>query len=141
MARTTRTCDAVDPGRRAAFWAAVTGRQLAESTPDVALLTSATEPVRLLVLKVAEGKTGNNRLPRDGHAADRAAEGARLCSLGATAHATHQEYGLTWTVITDPEGTACCIVQTGPDPLVPWEHRSAADTRCQGVGRLCDRAS
>ena len=112
MARTTMTCDAVDPGRLAAFGAAVTGRPLAESTPDVALLTSAPEPVRLLLLKGAEGKTGNNRLHRDVHAADRAAEVVRLCSLGATAHATPQEYGLTWTVITDPEGNACCIVQT-----------------------------
>ena len=112
MELTTMTFDAVDPGRLAAFWAAVTGRQLAESTPDVALLTSATEPVRLLLLKVAEGKTGKNRLPLDCHAADRAAEVARLCSLGATAHATPQEYGLTWTVITDPEGNEFCIVQT-----------------------------
>jgi len=56
MERTTITFDAIDPGRLAAFWAAATGRQLAESTPDAASLTSATDPVRLLFLKVPEGK-------------------------------------------------------------------------------------
>ena len=39
MALTNITFDAVDPGRLAAFWAAVTGRQVAEATPDVVLLT------------------------------------------------------------------------------------------------------
>ena len=56
MELTTITFDALDPGRLTAFWAAVTGRQLAESTPDVAILTSATEPVRLLFLKDPRGR-------------------------------------------------------------------------------------
>jgi Glyoxalase-like domain len=59
MELTNITFDAVDPGRLAAFWAAATGRQLAESTPDVAVLTSATEPVRLLA---ASGKFESERL-------------------------------------------------------------------------------
>ena len=111
MELTNITFDAVDPGRLAAFWAAVTGRQLAECTADVALLTSATEPVRLLFLKVSDGKTAKNRMHLDFHAADRAAEVARVRGLGATEHATHQEYGMTWTVMTDPEGNEFCIVQ------------------------------
>lgn len=111
MELTNITFDAVDPGRLAAFWAAVTGRQLAESTADVALLTSATEPVRLLFLKVSDGKTAKNRMHLDFHAADRAAEVARVRGLGATEYATHQEYGMTWTVMTDPEGNEFCIVQ------------------------------
>jgi predicted enzyme related to lactoylglutathione lyase len=111
MELTNITFDAVDPERLAAFWAAVTGRQLAEATSDVALLTSATEPVRLLFLKVPDGKTGKNRMHLDFQAADRAAEVARVRALGATEHATHQEHGLTWTVMTDPEGNEFCIVQ------------------------------
>ena len=43
MELTNITFDARDPGRLAACWAAVTGRQVAESTPDVAILRSATE--------------------------------------------------------------------------------------------------
>ena len=111
MELTNITFDAIDPGRLAAFWAAVTGRQMAESTPDVAVLTSATEPVRLLFLKVPEGKTGKNRMHLDFQAANRAIEVARLRELGATEHDTHQEHGMTWTVMTDPEGNEFCIVQ------------------------------
>ena len=111
MELTNITFDALDPGRLAAFWAAATGRQLAESTPDVAVLTSATESIRLLFLKVPEGKTGKNRMHLDFHATDRAAEVVRVRALGAMEHATHQEYGLTWTVMTDPEGNEFCIVQ------------------------------
>lgn len=111
MELTNITFDAVDPGRLAAFWAAATGRQLAESTPDVALLTSATDPVRLLFLKVSDSKTVKNRMHLDFQAADRAAEVARLRGLGATEHDTHQDHGMTWTVMTDPEGNEFCIVQ------------------------------
>jgi len=111
MERTTITFDAIDPGRLAAFWAAATGRQLAESTPDAASLTSATDPVRLLFLKVPEGKTGKNRMHLDFQAADRIAEVARLRGLCATEYDTHQEHGMTWTVMTDPEGNEFCIVQ------------------------------
>ena len=111
MERTNITFDVVDPERLAAFWVAATGRRLAEATPDVALLTSATEPVRLLFLKVAEGKAVKNRMHLDFQAADRIAEVARLRGLGATEYATHQEHGMIWTVMTDPEGNEFCIVQ------------------------------
>ena len=47
----------------------------------------------------------------DFQAADRAAEVVRVRGLGATEHATHQDFGLTWTVMTDPEGNEFCIVQ------------------------------
>jgi len=111
MHLTNITFDAVDPGRLAAFWAAVTGRQVAEVTPDVALLTSATDPVRLLFLRVPDAKTVKNRMHLDFQAADRATEVTRVRDLGATEHATHQEYGMIWTVMTDPEGNEFCIVQ------------------------------
>jgi predicted enzyme related to lactoylglutathione lyase len=60
---------------------------------------------------VSDGKTAKNRMHLDFHAADRAAEVVRVRGLGATEHATHQEYGMTWTVMTDPEGNEFCIVQ------------------------------
>ena len=111
MELTNITFDAVDPARLAAFWAAATGRRLAEATSDVALLTSATDPVRLLFLKVSEGKSVKNRMHLDFQAANRGVEVARLRGLGATEHATHQDHGMTWTVMTDPEGNEFCIVQ------------------------------
>jgi predicted enzyme related to lactoylglutathione lyase len=105
------TFDASDPVRLATFWAAATGWQLTESTPDVALLTSAAHPIRLLFLKVAESKTTKNRMHVDFRTADRAAEVSRLERLGATAHATHHEHGIIWTVMTDPEGNEFCVAQ------------------------------
>ena len=56
--------------------------------------------MRPMFLKVPEGKTVKNRMHLDFQAADRAAEVARVRGLGATEHATHQDYGLTWTVMT-----------------------------------------
>jgi Glyoxalase-like domain len=47
----------------------------------------------------------------DFQAANRAIKVARLRGLGATEHDTHQEHGMTWTVMTDPEGNEFCIVQ------------------------------
>ena len=100
------TFDTVDPGAACRVLGGATERQLAESTPDVALQTSATDPVRLLFLKVSDRKAVKNRMHLDFQAADRAAEVARLRGLGATEHDTHQEHGMTWTVMTDPEGTS-----------------------------------
>lgn len=105
------TFDATDPVRLATFWAAVTGRHLAESSPEFAMLTSTTEPWRMLFLKVPEGKTAKNRLHLDWHTADRTAEVARLVGLGATEYTTHHEYGIVWTVMSDPEGNEFCVAQ------------------------------
>ena len=65
--------------------------------------------MRLLFLKVPEGKSVKNRMHLDFHTADRAAEVVRLVRLGATAHDTHHEYGIEWTVMTDPEGNEFCV--------------------------------
>ena len=105
------TFDTVDPGRLAAFWAARRSGSLPSPRPTSLFLTSATDPVRLLFLKVSDRKAVKNRMHLDFQAADRAAEVARLRGLGATEHDTHQEHGMTWTVMTDPEGNEFCIVQ------------------------------
>jgi ribulose-5-phosphate 4-epimerase/fuculose-1-phosphate aldolase len=107
------TFDALEPVRLATFWAAATGRELTELTPDIVVLTAVNDPVRLLFLKVSEVKTAKNRMHLDFHTADRAAEVTRLLSLGATAYDTHHEYGLAWTVLTDPEGNEFCVAQEG----------------------------
>jgi hypothetical protein len=107
------TFDARDPVRLATFWASATGRELAEPTPGVVILTAANDPVRLLFLQVREEKAAKNRMHLDFHTADRAADVARLLSLGATVHDTHHEYGMEWTVLSDPEGNEFCVVQEG----------------------------
>lgn len=105
------TIDAAEPLRLARFWAEATGRRLGESSAEFAFLVSETEPWRMLFLKVPEGKVAKNRLHLDFHSHDRAAEVSRLVALGATQHATHDEYGIVWTVMSDPEGNEFCVAQ------------------------------
>jgi hypothetical protein len=74
---------------------------------------------RLFFQRVPEGKTAKNRVHLDVHATlgvepdqvDERREGAvhRLESLGATRVEEHSEMGLTWVVMTDPEGNEFCV--------------------------------
>jgi hypothetical protein len=54
--------------------------------------------------QVPESKTAKNRLHLDVIAQDLEAEIARLVEPGATHVADREEYGYTWTLMTDPEG-------------------------------------
>jgi predicted enzyme related to lactoylglutathione lyase len=105
------TFDAADPQRLAAFWAEATGQAIEHAEPYVAMLATNEGGVRLLFLKVPEGRQGKNRMHVDFRASDRAAEVARLVELGATEGDSHNEFGLTWTVMQDPEGNEFCVVQ------------------------------
>ena len=105
------TFDAEDPQRLAGFWSKATGRTVAQSTPHFALLTSEQDSLKMLFLKVPEGKTAKSRMHVDFRSSDREAEVARLVSLGATRHDTHREFGIEWTVMTDPEGNEFCVAQ------------------------------
>jgi Glyoxalase-like domain len=74
---------------------------------------------RLFFQKVPEDKTAKNRVHLDVHATlgtdqeqvdeRRDEEVRRLESLGATRHDEHSEMGLTWVVMTDPEGNEFCV--------------------------------
>src|SRR5581483_11290284 len=103
------TFDAADPPRLAAFWAEATGRTVERSEPYFAMLAADASGARMLFLKVPENKTGKNRMHVDFRAGDRAAEIARLVGLGATEGETHQERGVNWTVMADPEGNEFCV--------------------------------
>jgi len=58
----------------------------------------------LMFLAVPEPRQGKNRLHLDLVADDLAAEVERAVTLGATKVADFDEYGATWTTLTDPEG-------------------------------------
>jgi hypothetical protein len=103
------TFDADNPARLAEFWAAATGRTITDSSDFHAVLTDPDSPVAFLIAKVPEGKTAKNRMHLDFGTEDRAAEVARLVSLGATEHETHDLYGFNWTVMRDPEGNEFCV--------------------------------
>lgn len=74
---------------------------------------------RLFFQQVPEGKTVKNRvhldvratvgLEPDQTAERRDEEVRRLESLGATRHDERTEMGLTWVVMTDPEGNEFCV--------------------------------
>ena len=107
----TVTFDAADPARLAAFWAEATGRKIEHSTESFAMLAADETNVRMLFLKVPEQKTTKNRVHVDFGVPDREAEVARLVGLGATRHDTHTQWGIEWTVMTDPEGNEFCVAK------------------------------
>jgi hypothetical protein len=61
--------------------------------------------------QVPEPKAVKNRLHLDVVAQDPEAEIARLVELGATHVADREEYGYTWTLMADPEGTEFDLAQ------------------------------
>jgi predicted enzyme related to lactoylglutathione lyase len=105
LANITIDCDDVELVAR--FWAAVLDRKIDDqSSPYFASLPG--EP-RWLFIKVPEAKTAKNRMHVDLTAPDRDAEVARLVELGASRVAEHAEFGLSWVVMTDPEGNEFCV--------------------------------
>jgi hypothetical protein len=64
-----------------------------------------------LFAQVPESKAVKNRVHLDVVAADLEAEIARLVELGATRVADREEYGYTWTLLTDPEGNEFDLAQ------------------------------
>ena len=109
---TNITFDASDPGRLAAFWAAVTGRQVAESKADVAILTSATES---RAPAVSQGPRGENRRKTGCISTftrtDRAAEVTRIlwARRDGARHPPRLRPDLDGH--DNPEGNEFCIVQ------------------------------
>lgn len=100
------------------FWSAAIGRPLdPDATTEFASIGFAgrrdragwarvepdAEPTWIFA-QVPEPKAVKNRMHLDVVAADPAAEIARLVELGATHIADRDEYGYTWTLMTDPEG-------------------------------------
>jgi predicted enzyme related to lactoylglutathione lyase len=74
----------------------------------------AADPTWLFV-QVPEAKVAKNRTHLDVTAPDVEAEVARLVGLGATRVTDMEEYGYTWTVMTDPEGNEFCVAkETSP---------------------------
>ena len=106
--------DCADVAGQAAFWSQVLGVPVDENDGNAFMRTvgyqNAALP-RMMFLAVPEGKTVKNRVHLDLHADDRAAEVARVVALGATHVRDHDEWGVQWTVLTDPEGNEFCIAQ------------------------------
>ena len=109
------TFDAENPGKLAAFWSRALNRPVEQEQNFFAMLGRDENSLNWLFLKVPEGKTAKNRLHLDFHTDDREADVARLVELGATRHGTHDEHGVVWTVLQDPEGNEFCVGQPHAD--------------------------
>ena len=91
----------------AGFWSGLLERPVNEGANQFFAMIPAspdgTFPA-LMFLAVPEPRQGKNRVHLDLVADDLAAEVERAVSLGATKVADFNEYGATWTTLTDPEG-------------------------------------
>ena len=111
------TFDCADPPALAAFWAGVTGYQVEVSEPWLAILAGdGSVGPRFMFIQVPEAKVAKNRVHLDLGTADLDAEVARVTGLGAAVVGHRQEYGITWTTFTDPEGNEFCIGLHPPEP-------------------------
>lgn len=104
--------DCTDVAAQAGFWSQALGVPVDENDGNAFMRTVGydrpTLP-RMMFLAVPEGKTAKNRMHLDLVADDRAAEVSRLVALGATELRDHDEWGIQWTVLTDPEGNEFCV--------------------------------
>ncbi|MET9325387.1 VOC family protein [Tsukamurella sp. NPDC003166] len=106
--------DCADVAAQARFWSEALGIPVDATDGNDFMRTLGTaNPAlpRMMLLKVPEGKTVKNRMHLDLHADDRAAEVARVVALGAVHLRDHDEWGVQWTVLADPEGNEFCIAQ------------------------------
>ena len=103
--------DCASPATLGIFWAAALGYIMQGPLPTadddfVAIVDPTGVGPELGFQRVPEPKRGKNRVHLDLHMLDRAAEVARLVTLGAT----EQQSYVGWTVMADPEGNEFCVV-------------------------------
>ena len=104
--------DCADPRALAVFWEAATGFERRDLGEDWVVLRQPGGGLPTLLLqRVPEPKRGKNRVHVDWAAEDRDAEVARLEALGARRVERHDEFGISWTIMLDPEGNEFCVAQ------------------------------
>jgi hypothetical protein len=99
--------DSIDAGALAGFWSGLLGRPVVDGANQFFAVVPPAQDgsfPALMFLAVPEPRQGKNRVHLDLVAADLPAEVERAVSLGATKVADFDEYGATWTTLTDPEG-------------------------------------
>ncbi|MFB9908172.1 VOC family protein [Allokutzneria oryzae] len=111
------TIDCADPAKLTGFWSEALDLTVAADLGEFVFLApkDARGPT-VGLQKVAEVKAEKNRVHMDLSADDRAAEVERLVGLGATVKGEFTVPGLTWTVLTDPEGNEFCVSERSEMP-------------------------
>ncbi|KAB2346462.1 VOC family protein [Actinomadura rudentiformis] len=105
------TIDCADPERLAGFWGALLGRPVAARTGPYVWLRRE-NGLTLGFQRVAEPKTGKNRVHLDLASPDPAAEQRRIEELGGRRLREYDEGG--FLVMADPEGNEFCVLPTKP---------------------------
>jgi predicted enzyme related to lactoylglutathione lyase len=108
--------DCADPEALAAFWTQALGLQRLGAAGNYVLLVSPSGALpKLLLQRVAEPKTGKNRMHLDIDAADIHGEASRLEALGARRleEGPRAEHGTNWIIMADPEGNEFCVCDAG----------------------------
>ncbi|RKT85986.1 hypothetical protein SAMN05421805_1011160 [Saccharopolyspora antimicrobica] len=104
------TIDCASPRTLAEFWTQALDTSVAFESDEFVMLEPNREGgVRIGLQRVPEPRAGKNRAHVDLNTTDRKAEVRRLVDLGATELAENTTYGLTWTVLADPEGNEFCV--------------------------------
>ncbi|GAA2433573.1 VOC family protein [Streptomyces macrosporus] len=106
--------DCADPERLAAFWSRLLGRPIGARTGPYLWLSPGDGPV-VGFQRVAEPKTGKNRVHLDLSSPDPAAERERIEALGGRYLGQYAEGG--FLVMADPEGNEFCVIPPGPFDL------------------------
>jgi catechol 2,3-dioxygenase-like lactoylglutathione lyase family enzyme len=111
LANVTIDCD--DVLAQSQFWSQVLGRPVDDGANQFMAsiaITDESTPTWLF-LQVPESKAAKNRMHVDFGSDDREGEVERILGLGATRVDDHDEYGVRWTVLADPEGNEFCVGQ------------------------------
>lgn len=108
--------DCADLEKLADFWSAAIGyTNLGGAGSYVRLVDEAGNQPKLLLQRVAETKTGKNRMHVDIETPRVDEEVARLEALGARRleASAIEEHGNRWVVMADPEGNEFCVCNAG----------------------------
>jgi catechol-2,3-dioxygenase len=111
--------DCHDHERVGAFWAAVLGYDVVDTSDGLKLQGPDGSGPTVLVVHTPDGpKTTKNRLHLDVNATDRDqdAEVERILALGAT-RADIGQGDVDWEVLADPEGNEFCVLRSRVEPL------------------------
>ncbi|MFG2132228.1 VOC family protein [Streptomyces sp. NPDC048751] len=79
-----------------------------EDDPTVLLVGTDSRLPRIFFQRVPEDKRAKNRVHLDLSTTDTAEEVKRLCALGATVQAVHED----WITMQDPHGNEFCVMRS-----------------------------
>jgi hypothetical protein len=121
--RVSVVLDSVDPRAIAAFWCeALHYREVGDLGRFVVLAPRPGEPGPVMILQgVPEERAGKNRAHLDLHPADAEEHIARLEGLGARrigdrVTELHEQVGIWWQPMADPQGNEFCVVADAQGP-------------------------